>query len=43
MADRIIGMRTTLRDLLVKDLGSKKNWDHIVNQIGRSIPACNLS
>jgi len=34
MADRIIGMRTQLFDLLVKDLGSKKNWDHIKNQIG---------
>ena len=34
MADRIIGMRTSLKDLLVKDLGSKQNWDHITNQIG---------
>jgi aspartate aminotransferase len=34
MADRIIGMRTTLKDLLVKDCGSKLNWDHITNQIG---------
>lgn len=34
MADRIIGMRTALKDLLVKDLGSKHNWDHITNQIG---------
>ena len=35
MADRIIGMRTTLKDLLVKELGSKQNWDHITNQIGK--------
>jgi aspartate aminotransferase len=33
MADRIITMRTQLRELLVKE-GSKRNWDHIVNQIG---------
>jgi aspartate/tyrosine/aromatic aminotransferase len=33
MADRIITMRTQLRDLLIKN-GSKRNWDHIVNQIG---------
>ncbi|KAI3422462.1 Aspartate aminotransferase, mitochondrial [Globodera pallida] len=33
MADRIITMRTQLRDLLAK-AGSKRNWDHIVNQIG---------
>jgi aspartate aminotransferase len=33
MADRIITMRTHLRELLVKE-GSKRNWDHIVNQIG---------
>ena len=36
MADRIIGMRTALKDILVKDLGSKLNWDHITNQIGKS-------
>ncbi|KAL7007640.1 aspartate transaminase aat1 [Cystobasidiomycetes sp. EMM_F5] len=34
MADRIIGMRSTLRNLLVNDLGSKRNWDHITSQIG---------
>ncbi|PWN87674.1 hypothetical protein FA10DRAFT_273003 [Acaromyces ingoldii] len=34
MADRINGMRTQLRGLLVDDLGSKQNWDHITNQIG---------
>lgn len=33
MADRIIGMRTQLKDLLVKE-GSKRNWEHVVNQIG---------
>lgn len=35
MADRIIGMRSTLKDLLVNEYGSKKNWDHITSQIGR--------
>lgn len=34
MADRIIGMRTTLYDTLVNELGSKRNWDHIKSQIG---------
>ncbi|PWN52626.1 putative aspartate aminotransferase mitochondrial precursor [Violaceomyces palustris] len=34
MADRINGMRSSLKDLLVKDLNSKLNWDHITNQIG---------
>lgn len=34
MADRINGMRAQLKDLLVKDLGNKNNWDHITNQIG---------
>ncbi|KAI9303491.1 aspartate aminotransferase [Cunninghamella echinulata] len=34
MADRIITMRTKLRDHLEKDFGSKKNWEHITNQIG---------
>jgi len=34
MADRIIGMRSTLKDLLVNEYGSKKNWDHITSQIG---------
>ncbi|CAD5205734.1 unnamed protein product [Bursaphelenchus okinawaensis] len=33
MADRIIAMRTTLKDLLAKE-GSQKNWEHITNQIG---------
>ncbi|XP_057450909.1 aspartate aminotransferase, mitochondrial [Lotus japonicus] len=33
MADRIIGMRTTLRDNLEK-LGSPLPWQHITNQIG---------
>ncbi|GAA5952314.1 hypothetical protein JCM8115_003566 [Rhodotorula mucilaginosa] len=33
MADRIIGMRSTLYDLL-QELGSKKDWTHIKNQIG---------
>lgn len=34
MADRINGMRSELKGLLVDDLGSKQNWDHITNQIG---------
>ncbi|CAD6916362.1 unnamed protein product [Tilletia controversa] len=34
MADRIHGMRATLKGLLVDDCGSKLNWDHITNQIG---------
>lgn len=34
MADRINGMRSTLKNLLVNDLGNKNNWDHITNQIG---------
>lgn len=34
MADRIINMRTALYDILVKELGSTKNWEHIKNQIG---------
>jgi aspartate aminotransferase len=33
MADRIIGMRTQLKDLLTKE-GSQRNWNHIVDQIG---------
>uniref|UniRef100_A0A7E4URI6 Aspartate aminotransferase n=1 Tax=Panagrellus redivivus TaxID=6233 RepID=A0A7E4URI6_PANRE len=33
MADRIIGMRTQLKDLLAKE-GSTRNWNHIVDQIG---------
>lgn len=34
MADRINGMRATLKSLLVDEFGSKRNWDHITNQIG---------
>ncbi|KAI9310861.1 aspartate aminotransferase [Dichotomocladium elegans] len=34
MADRIISMRTKLRNHLENDFGSKKNWEHITNQIG---------
>ncbi len=34
MADRINGMRGQLKSLLVDELGSKLNWDHITNQIG---------
>lgn len=33
MADRIIGMRKALKDNLIKE-GSKKNWNHITDQIG---------
>lgn len=33
MADRIIAMRTQLAQLLAKE-GSKRNWQHIVDQIG---------
>lgn len=33
MADRIISVRTKLRDNLAKE-GSIKNWEHITNQIG---------
>ena len=33
MADRIISMRTKLRDGL-KNVGSTKNWQHITDQIG---------
>jgi len=33
MADRIISMRTQLRDNL-KKLGSSRDWSHITNQIG---------
>ncbi|KAJ8567984.1 hypothetical protein K7X08_020706 [Anisodus acutangulus] len=33
MADRIIGMRTSLRENLEK-LGSPLSWEHITNQIG---------
>uniref|UniRef100_A0A0R3W9S1 Aspartate aminotransferase, mitochondrial n=1 Tax=Taenia asiatica TaxID=60517 RepID=A0A0R3W9S1_TAEAS len=33
MADRIIGVRKTLREELAK-AGSKRNWEHITNQIG---------
>lgn len=34
MADRIIGMRTQLKDTLVQKLGSKHEWKHITDQIG---------
>lgn len=34
MADRIISMRTALRDALEKDLKSKHSWKHITDQIG---------
>lgn len=33
MADRIIGVRTKLRDNLVKN-GSNRDWSHITDQIG---------
>ena len=33
MADRIIGMRAQLKDLLAKE-GSTRNWEHITKQIG---------
>lgn len=33
MADRIISMRTSLKDNLTK-LGSSRNWEHITDQIG---------
>ncbi|CAI4230266.1 unnamed protein product [Auanema sp. JU1783] len=33
MADRIITMRSQLKDLLAKE-GSTRNWEHITNQIG---------
>ncbi|KAJ3115478.1 Aspartate aminotransferase, mitochondrial [Physocladia obscura] len=34
MADRIITMRSELRNHLEKTYGSKKNWSHITSQIG---------
>ncbi|ORX59791.1 hypothetical protein DM01DRAFT_1317976 [Hesseltinella vesiculosa] len=34
MAERIISMRTKLRNHLEADFGSKKNWEHVTNQIG---------
>ncbi len=34
MADRIIEMRASLRDLLEKKLGSKLCWRHVTDQIG---------
>lgn len=34
MADRIISMRTILRETLEKDLKSKHSWKHITDQIG---------
>jgi aspartate aminotransferase len=33
MADRIITMRTALKDGLAK-AGSTRNWDHVTSQIG---------
>jgi len=33
MADRIIEMRTSLRSKL-ESLGSKRNWQHVTDQIG---------
>lgn len=33
MADRIISMRTALKNNLIK-LGSTRSWDHITDQIG---------
>jgi aspartate aminotransferase len=34
MADRIIDMRTKLRHHLEVTFGSKKNWQHVTDQIG---------
>lgn len=34
MSHRIQGMRATLKNLLVNEFGSKRNWDHVTNQIG---------
>lgn len=34
MADRIIMMRDLLKKHLVEDLKSKRNWNHITDQIG---------
>ncbi|TPX38597.1 aspartate transaminase [Synchytrium endobioticum] len=34
MAERIICMRSCLRNLLIETYKSKRNWDHIVKQIG---------
>ncbi|TPX46046.1 aspartate transaminase [Synchytrium endobioticum] len=34
MADRIISMRIALKNHLIETYKSKKNWDHIVKQIG---------
>ncbi|WFD02587.1 aspartate transaminase [Malassezia obtusa] len=34
MSNRIQTMRSTLKNLLVNEYGSKRNWDHITNQIG---------
>ncbi|ORX67373.1 aspartate aminotransferase [Basidiobolus meristosporus CBS 931.73] len=34
MADRIIDMRVSLKKYLLEDFGSKKNWNHITDQIG---------
>jgi hypothetical protein len=35
MADRIIGMRTALKENLEK-LGSPLSWEHITNQVNRT-------
>jgi aspartate aminotransferase, cytoplasmic len=34
MAGRIIAMRKELHRLLIEELKTPGNWDHIVNQIG---------
>ncbi|KAJ3072298.1 aspartate transaminase aat1 [Podochytrium sp. JEL0797] len=34
MADRIISMRSELKNHLINTYGSKKNWNHITDQIG---------
>jgi aspartate aminotransferase, mitochondrial len=34
MADRIITMRDKLKKHLVEDFESKRNWNHITDQIG---------
>ena len=37
MADRIIGMRTALRESLEK-LGSPLSWEHVTKQVKTTIP-----
>ena len=34
MADRIITMRSKLKEHLIKDFESKRSWNHITDQIG---------